>query len=157
MKTNFIFNRYKACIHNANWTFNHYYKYSNCYSIRSVDEEMQSILHKVGIAYARLISFVKLRKNNDLTEPSITDIIDECEVLMQNKGSFFLKVLNFLNTNYDWLLKVFDSEYFLKVISKEIEGLETNLAYANKLVSKMDVMLKTSQHVYDTTLQLKIA
>lgn len=157
MKTNFIFNRYKACIYTASWTFNHYYKYSNCYSIRSVDEEMQSILRKVAIAYAKLISFVELRKRGDNSEPLITDIIDECEALMSNSSSFFLKILHFLNSNYEWLLKVFDSEYFIKVISKEIEGLEQNLAYANKLVSKMDIMLKTSQHVYDTTLKLRIA
>lgn len=157
MRTNFIFNRYKACIHNASWTFNYYHKYSNCYAIRSVDEEMESTLHKVGIAYAKLIAFVKLRNNNDFSEPSITDIIDECEILMQNNESFFLKVLYFLNNNYDVLLDVFNSDYFQKVISKEIESLETNLAYASKLVNKMEIMLRTSQHVYDTTLKLKIA
>ncbi|GAA4921973.1 hypothetical protein GCM10023313_27360 [Mucilaginibacter defluvii] len=118
---------------------------------------MQSILRKVAIAYAKLISFVELRKRGDNSEPLITDIIDECEALMSNSSSFFLKILHFLNSNYEWLLKVFDSEYFIKVISKEIEGLEQNLAYANKLVSKMDIMLKTSQHVYDTTLKLRIA
>ncbi|MBE9585249.1 hypothetical protein IM792_12380 [Mucilaginibacter sp. JRF] len=157
MKTNFIYNRYKACIHSANWIFNHYYKYSNCYAIKSDDEEMQTILKKIAIAYARLIRFVALRKKSVLTEPAITDVIDESEVLLKDKHSIFLKLSHFLNANYDLLVKVFDSKRSVSIINKEIETLEDNLDHAGQLVGKMDVMLKSSQHVYNLDQKRQIA
>lgn len=150
MKATYIYNKYKANIHNAKWAFSYYEKYSNCFAIRSVDEEMQNIFRKVGLTYAKLIQVVSLNKpgiNGDC-EPEVTDIIDTCENLLKDRINFFDNIINYLNESKNHIITALGNKHSLKKMDTDLDTLENNLAYANKLVTRMEVMLKGSQQIY---------
>ncbi|RYY35557.1 MAG: hypothetical protein EOP46_09635 [Sphingobacteriaceae bacterium] len=160
MEATYIYNKYKANIHNAKWAFSYYEKYSNCFAIRSVDEEMQNIFRKVGLTYAKLMQVVSLSKpgiNGDC-EPEVYDIIDTCDSLLKDRDNFFENIIYYLNNSKTHIITALGNKHSLKKMNTDLDTLESNLAYANKLVSRMEVMLKGSQQIYQgSDMLLKIA
>ncbi len=143
MKPHYILKKYKACILNAKSAFNHYEKYSTCFAIRSLDDEMLSVFRKMGLSYAKLMQLVFKRNAADNI-----DTIDECESLIKEKQSFFNRISNFLDKNEEQIGVLLTNRNCLKAVKAELEVLEKNVTLANQLVERMDLMLRSSQHIY---------
>ncbi|GAA4335013.1 hypothetical protein GCM10023149_42710 [Mucilaginibacter gynuensis] len=149
MEPNLIFSKYKNCILNANGAFGYYEKYRHCFSIRSVDEEMQLTYRKISITYTKLLQMVKTGNLiNNVTEAEFTRMIDENEKLLKEKSIFFMKVISFLEKNEKLIIITLGRITNLKAIETDLDNLDTNLTYANKLVRRMENMLKASQQIY---------
>jgi hypothetical protein len=150
MKSNHIYNKYKACIQNAKSAFSHYEKYSSCFSIRSVDEEMLGIFRKIGLSYAKLMQMVANREQKTITnnDAALIVTIDECEKLLKEKASFFNNIIGFLDRNESQIMATLSNALYFKKISTDLDALESNLGYANKLVARMELMLRSSQQIY---------
>ncbi|RVT99853.1 hypothetical protein EOD41_15545 [Mucilaginibacter limnophilus] len=159
MKSIYVYNKYITCIHNAKSAFTQYEKYRHCYSIRSVDEEMQNIFRRIGLTYAKLIQVVALNKTGSAKiEPEVTNIIDECDNLLKDKHSFFDNIINYLDQNRISISTVLRNKLLNTKLLTDLTALENHLAYANKLVNRMELMLKSSQQIYrGSELMLKSA
>jgi hypothetical protein len=153
MKKGFLYNRYKFCIHSAKWAFNKYNKYNRCYTIRSIDEEMQLIFRKIGLSYARLMQAVA---NEGV--PAITNVIDECERLTGSPRTFFQKIISYLDTNRKKIEALLDREDIVERLQNDLQTLEKSIDYATKAVIRMEYILRNSQHLYkDESYHLKSA
>lgn len=150
MKSSHIYNKYRACIQNAKSAFGHYEKYSNCFSIRSVDEEMVNIFRKIGLSYAKLLQMVANREQKTITnnDAALIVTIDECEKLLKEKASFFNNIIAFLDRNEKQIMATLGNALYFKKISTDLDALESHLNYANKLVARMELMLRSSQQIY---------
>ncbi|WP_147238689.1 hypothetical protein [Mucilaginibacter hurinus] len=146
-----IYNKYITSIYKAKQAFSHYERYKKCFSIRSMDNEMSEIFAKLGLHYSKLISLVNSRKVSDSGSTGRDLVtIDGCEELMKEKASFFNNIICFLEKNKNGVLQALGASGNSEAIDKEITALETNLDHADKVVSRMDALIKTSQQIYVT-------
>ncbi|RYZ95058.1 MAG: hypothetical protein EOP47_26575 [Sphingobacteriaceae bacterium] len=87
----------------------------------------------------------KVVENNG--EPDFVSI-DECEELMKEKASFFNNIICFLERNEKRIIEVLGNKRNAKTIDSEVIAIEVELTDADKLVNKMDDMIRSSQQVY---------
>ncbi|MEO6150708.1 MAG: hypothetical protein ABIN95_06630 [Mucilaginibacter sp.] len=148
MKSYHIYNKYKIGIHKAKQSFGHYEKYKNCFSIRSMDNEMGEIFIKLGLHYSKLMHLVTDRnKNSEIKgEPDLVSI-DECEKLLKEKASFFNNIICFLERNEKRIIELLNSGT-IDAMSNEVNAIETNVTNADKVVNRMDSMIISSQQIY---------
>ena len=156
MESKIIYQLYRECVNNAQLIFAYYEKYNNCLEIDSLDKEMHEIFSKIGLTYAKFMMLVSKRFELDNPSALIMSVMSYAhnEKNVEQKSVCLDKIAVFMDTNENLITRVLTATIDLSHTEKDIDSIGETLTRANKIINRMELLLRKSQQIYQQTIKI---